>query len=134
MSSGVYGTIITAFYDLAETVTYFDQAPAAGSSWGARTDVQTIQVVIQCKDGRRAKNSNGNLVTTRGIQIWYEGELTMGRFIDDGKLIYRIAKDDAWTNEAGFTIYGVDKIVGADGTEVTEPAFNNGTQGAGSYS
>jgi hypothetical protein len=134
VSGGAYGSIIEAFPEQLQTVEYFDMAPGHESGYGARTDRQMIDCVIQCKDGRRIKNSNGNLVTTRGLQIWYEGTLEMGRFIDDGQYVFRIAKDDSWLNEAGFNVYGVDKVVGADGTEITEPAFDDGSAGAGDFS
>ena len=132
--NGIYGSSVVAFSEQLQTVTYFDMQPGSGSGWGPRTDIKQIQCILQCKDGRRVKDSNGNLVTTRGLQCWYEGVLEMGRFIDDGQYIFRIAKDDSWISEAGFTVYGLDKIVGADGTEITEPAFNVGSQGAGSFS
>jgi hypothetical protein len=125
--SGVYGSILSAFSEQFQPVTYFDMAPLVGAGWGPRTDITVISAaVMQCKEGRKVKNSNSNLVTTRGMELWTEELLVAGRFIDDGEYVYRIAGDNEWRKEAGFTVYALSKVVASDGTEVTEPAFANG--------
>jgi hypothetical protein len=126
--------MILAFPEQLQTVNYFDMQPGHGSGYGQRMDVKPIQGILQCTEGRRVKNQNGNWVVTRGVHFWYEGVLVMGRFIDDGQMVYRIVKDDDWTTESGFAVYSLERVTGADGTELTEPAFNDGTQGAGSFS
>jgi hypothetical protein len=126
--NGAYGSILTAFPEQFIDVLYFDMAPLHSSGWGPRTDIVTIEAsVVQCSTGRMIKNSNGNLVMGRGIQLWTEEDLVMGRFVDDGTLVYRILKDDSWITEAGFNVYQLSKLVGADDTETVDPAFSLGS-------
>lgn len=129
--SGAYGSILTAFPEQFDQVEYFDMQPLVGSGWGPRTDKLTIAaVVIQCTTGRKIKDSNGNLVTFRGMELWTEELLKAGRFVDfeeDGESsVYRIMGDNAWRREAGFTVYSLEKVVAADGTEVVDPGFSTG--------
>jgi hypothetical protein len=125
--SGVYGDILTAFSEQLIEVDYFDMQPKHDGGFADRTDKRKVSGVLQCVEGRRVKNQNGNLVTTRGMAFWSEEVLQAGRFIDDGVLVYRIAGDDEWIREAGFTRYPISRVTGADGTEMVEPEFSKGT-------
>ncbi len=127
MSGGAWGSILNQFPEAKVKVQYFNMQPLNGSGYGPRTDIQNFTVAFQCTVGRQVKNVNGNLVLQRGIRFWFEGTLNIGWFIDDGQYVYRIGMpDNSWTNEAGFTVYDAFRLVGADGTEVVEPAFAQG--------
>ncbi len=129
--NGVYGSIINAFPEQLEDVTYFDMAPKQNSGFGPRTSISTILGVIQCTQGRQVKDSNGNLVRSRQMQLWTEEILVAGRFIEfqeDGEAaVYRIAGDNEWKREAGFTVYPIHKVVGANGNESNDVRMNMGT-------
>jgi hypothetical protein len=130
--NGVYGSILTAFPEQFADVLYFDMAPLASSGWGPRTDKKKIRAtVVQCTTGRKVKDSNGNLVISRDMELWSEELLQAGRFVEfeeDGAFaVYRISGDNEWRREAGFVVYSLAKVVAADGTEGADPAFSNGT-------
>jgi hypothetical protein len=62
------------------------------------------------------------------MRYWSDTPLQVGWFIDDGKYVYRVGiPDDDWSDEADMTIYTLERVVGADGTETVEPAFDQGT-------
>jgi hypothetical protein len=129
--NGVYGSIISAFPEQLEDITYFDMAPKQDSGYGPRTSVKTIEGVIQCTGGRQVKDSNGNLVVSRQMQLWSEEILVAGRFIEfqeDGlAVVYRISGDNEWKREAGFTVYPIHKVVGANGNESNDVQMKTGT-------
>jgi hypothetical protein len=125
--NGAYGSIMQAFPEQLITVTYFAMDPKHGSGWETRTQVRQIQGVLQCTGGRKVKESNGNLVTARTLNFWSEEELEAGRFIDDGSSVYRIASDNEWIREVGYTVYGLERVVAADGTETLDPDFSEGS-------
>jgi hypothetical protein len=119
--------MLTAFPEGKVSVQIFNMQPLNGSGWGPRTDVKTMAGVLQCTGGRRVRKSNGNLVLERKMRFWSNVPLTVGWFLDDGQYVYRIGlPDDDWSDYADFVIYDLERLVGADGTEVVEPAFNQG--------
>jgi hypothetical protein len=127
--SGVYGSILPAFGEQVVSVLYFDMQPLHGAGWGPRTDLKTVDGILQCTKGRKVKDSNGNLVVTRRMEFWTEDILVTGRFLDfqdDEFNVYRIVGDNAWDRESGFNVYEIARVVGNDGTEVVEPAFSTG--------
>jgi hypothetical protein len=126
--NGAFGSILTAFPEAKITVTYFNMQPLPGSGYGPRTDIETLSGVLQCVGGRRVGTRNGNAVIERQMRYWSDTPLQVGWFIDDGKYVYRIGiPDDDWSDEADMTIYTLERVVGADGTETVEPAFDQGT-------
>ena len=123
--NGVYGSSIIAFPEQFVDVTYFDMAPEQGSGYGPRTGVQTIRAVVQCTVGRRVLDINGNLVTTRKMELWTDQLLQSGKFVefteDAIPVVYRLVGDNEWRREDGFAVYSLERVVGANGTEDKEP-------------
>ena len=129
--NGAFGSMLTAFPEAKVNVTYFNMQPLPGSGYGPRTDVKALRGVMHCVGGRRVRTANGNAVIERQMRYWSDTPLQVGWFIDDGKYVYRVGiPDDDWSDEADMTIYTLERVVGADGTETVEPAFD---QGVGSF-
>ena len=125
--NGALGSMLTMFPEAKVPVQYFNMQPVNGSGWGPRTDVRNFSGVLQCTGGRRVKDSHGNLVIERQMRFWTSEDLQVGWFIDDGQYVYRLGiPDNSWTNEAGFTVYDCERVVGNDGTETVEPPFQQG--------
>lgn len=123
--NGVYGSLVTAFPEQFEDVAYFDMQPQQGSGYGPRTDISTIRAVVQCTEGRRVDPVNGNLIVTRKMDLWTEALLQVGWFVefteDAVPVVYRLKADNEWRREAGYTRYSLERVVGANGTEIKEP-------------
>ena len=94
--------------------------------WADDNYDDTLDAVIQADMDPLRDWLQRHLVLTRGLQLWTEEVLVAGRFIDDGEFIFRIMGDDSWTNESGFTVYGLQRVIGSDGTELVEPSFSTG--------
>ena len=128
--NGALGSVLTSFPEAKVPVQYFDMQPLPGSGYGPRTDVRLLRGVLQCVGGRRVRTANGNLVIERQMRYWSDTPLQVGRFLDDGKYVYRVGiPDDDWSDEADMVIYTLERVVGADGTETVQPAFRQGGVG-----
>lgn len=130
---GVYGDTLTAFSEQMRTFPYFDMQTLPDAGFGPRTSVGTTRGVFQCTRGRDVKNSQGNLVVTRGVRYWTRDVLVIGRFVqadgitDAAAGVYRVGKpDNSWVREGGFTVYDMELVVGNDGKETVAPAFDLG--------
>lgn len=103
---------------------------------GAPSSVQSISGILQCVE-RRVKNSEGNLVTVRTMKFWTRKVLSVGWFIravhgDYAGIVYRLTTDNGWREEAGFTVYGLEKVVGDDGNATANPV-SSGSVGTGDF-
>ena len=125
--NGALGSVLAQFPEARVTVTYFNMQPLPGSGYGPRTDIRVLTGVLQSTGGRRVRTANGNVVIERGNKFWSDTLLQVGWFIDDGQYVYRVGMpDDDWADYSDLTIYNIERVVGADGTEIVEPAFEQG--------
>ncbi len=123
--NGALGNVLASFPEAKIPVQYFDMQPLPGGGYGPRTDVQLLMGILQCVGGRRVGTKNRNAVIERQMRYWSDVPLQVGRFIDDGKYVYRIGiPDDDWSDETEMVIYTCERVVGDDGTLTVEPAFS----------
>lgn len=126
---GVYGNMLLAWPEQRRSVTVFDMTPKINGGWDIVADSQqTVRGIYQNTTGQHIKDSNGNLVKSNGLEFWTEKTGLDGKFLTytNGK-IYRLIASNNWTFEGGFMRYSLEKVVGNDGTESVQPAWNLGT-------
>ncbi len=132
-TGGKYGNVLLCFAEQLQTVTAFKMRPLVDSGYGPEEGVRKSSGVLQCKAGRRTEIVNGNLVRTRDMEYWTADVLEVGSFVRDGDgIVYRVKGDNEWRREAGFTVYTLRMLVGADGDEVPL-ATDQGAVGTGDF-
>lgn len=123
---GVYGDMLLAFPEQYTTITVYSQTPDYNGGWKPGNDQRTVVGIIQNTTGNRIKDSNGNLARSGGVEFWTtEGNLA-GLFSQIDGYVYRLVSDNKWKSEGGFFRYSLEKVVGNDGTESENPAWNTG--------
>lgn len=122
----VYGLSIECFPELFVTVEYFNQDPKINAGFENKTTPQEIRVIFQSTGNRAVKDNNDNIVYVNKKEIWCSTELQPGYFISQGEDVYRISQENNWFFEDGFYKYGIDKVVGDDGSLTNEPDYNLG--------
>lgn len=123
--NGALGNALASFPEAKVKVQYFDMQPLPSGGYGPRTDIRLLFGVFQTTGGRRVKTANGNLVIERGCRYWSDRPLQTGRFLDDGKYVYRVGMPDSdWTSYSEMVVYDCERLVGDDGTPTVEPAFS----------
>lgn len=138
--AGVYGDMLLAWPEQNRTITVFDMLPKVNGGWEKVTDPQSGEVITQTVTGvfqntrnGGVKDSNGNLVRTEGRELWTQTGGLEGKFLTWEEGIYRLSSPDGsnWSFEGGFYRYGVEKVVGNNGTESDDASWNFGS---GSFS
>lgn len=132
--AGVYGDMLLAWPEQNRPLEVYDQNPLINAGWEAVRDQSgeiiktTVMGVFQNTRGGGIKDSNGNQVETEGLEFWtHTGGLT-GKFFERNGKVYRLSvpDDSDWSFEGGFFRYGVEKVVGNNGTESDNAAWNLG--------
>ena len=133
--AGVYGDMLLAFTEQNRKLEVYDQNPGINAGWEAVKDPQTGKVitttvvgVFQNTRGGGIKDSNGNLVDVEGCEFWTQEAGLVGKFFQRNSKVYRLSvpDDSDWNFEGGFYRYGVEKVVGNNGTESDNAAWNLG--------
>lgn len=135
--SGVYGDMLLAWPEQMRTLSVYDMKAKINGGWEKVVDpqtgkliTQTIIGVFQNTRGGGVKESNGNLVKTEGRELWTQTANLDGKFLDFEGEVYRLQDTNNWSFEGGFHRYGLQKVVGNDGTESDNASWNIG---AGSF-
>ena len=132
--SGVYGDMLLAWPEQMRTLSVYDMEAKINGGWNKVVDpqtgdliTQTIIGVFQNTRGGGVKDSNGNLVKTEGRELWTETGNLDGKFLDFEGEVYRLQDTNNWSFEGGFHRYGLQKVVGNDGTESDNATWNIGS-------
>lgn len=134
--SGIYGDMLLAWPEQQRTINVYDMKPKVNGGWDIVKDLAgniiytTIIGVFQNTRGGGVKDSNGNLVVTNGCELWTQTAGLDGKFFQKDNVVYRLTDTNNWSFEGGFHRYGVEKVVGNDGTESDNASWNIG---AGSF-
>lgn len=126
--AGIYGDMLLAWPEQQRTVTVFDMKPKINGGWEIVQGSSAIVIgIYQNTRGNNVKESNGNLVQTRGLEFWTHAEALQGKFLahTDGE-IYRLNASNDWSFEGGFYRYSLEKVVGNNATESDDAAWNIG--------
>lgn len=132
--AGVYGDMLLAWPEQNRTIEVYDMKPKPNGGWDKVVDqsgnviTQTIIGVFQNTRGGGVKDSNGNLVETEGRELWTQTEGLNGKFTTWNGEVFRLLVPDGsdWSFEGGFYRYGVEKVVGNNGTESDNATWNIG--------
>lgn len=134
--AGVYGDMLLAWPEQQRTLEVYDMTPKPNGGWDIVTDqqgqtiIQTVIGVFQNTRGGGLKDNNGNLVKTDGREFWTQTAGLEGKFFQWSGKVYRLTDTNNWSFEGGFYRYGVEKVVGNNGTESDNTSWN---LGAGSF-
>ena len=137
--SGVYGDMLLAWPEQNTTLEVYDQTPKINAGWNPVTDQSgeiiktTVVGVFQNTRGGGLKERNGNTVDTEGCEFWTHTAGLVGKFFIKENKVYRLSvpDDSDWTREGGFYRYGVEKVVGNNGTESDNATWNTGANSFG---
>ena len=129
----IYGDTLLHFAEQYQSMTYFNMIPRVNSGYdpildqnGNPVEPEIIQAIIHALRPKTVTDSNGNLVTSKGLEIWSMRELTPGYFVNDTVDTFRILPENKWAREAGFFAYGIERVVGDNGV-TTDITFDRGT-------
>ncbi len=125
--SGIYGDNLLAWPEQQRAVTVFNMTAKINGGWETVSGSEkTIIGIYQHTVEKQIKDGNGNLVKTGGLELWTSEQNLDGLFIDQGGTIYRVKASNDWSFEGGFVKYSLEKVVGNNGTEHDESAWNTG--------
>jgi hypothetical protein len=124
---GIYGNSLLSFSEQMQSVNYYNQSPSINGGFENPTEPVVKKVIFHSTGARAIKDSNGNLVSVNKKEIWSISELQPGWFIEKSGDVFRISQENNWKFEDGFYKYGIEKIVGDDGTLTNDVEFNTGT-------
>lgn len=132
--SGVYGDMLLAWPEQNTTLEVYDMKPKINAGWDKVVDqsgnliTQTVIGVFQNTRAGGIKDSNGNLIDAEGCEFWCFTKDLVGKFFNRNSKVYRLSvpDDSDWSAEGGFYRYGVEKVVGNNGTESDNAAWNLG--------
>ena len=136
----IYGDMLLAWPEQNTKIDVYEQNPLINAGWEAVKDPQTGEVikttvvgVFQNTRGGGVKDSNGNLVDTEGCEFWTQVGALVGKFFQKNGKVYRLSvpDDSDWRSEGGFYRYGVEKVVGNNGTESDDATWNLGGNSIG---
>lgn len=130
---GVYGDMLLAWTEQQRAIEVYEMEAKINGGWEKVTDPQTGEVikttvigVFQNTRGGGLKDSNGNLVKVDGREFWTRLGNLEGKFFDWEEYVYRLVDVNNWSYEGGFYRYGVEKVVGNNGTESEDSTWNFG--------
>ena len=135
--AGVYGDILLAWPEQMTALEVYEMSPKVNGGWTVAVDQQgnkitrSILGVFQNTRGGGAKDSNGNLAKGDGMELWTAAEGIGGMFLQWRGYVYRIKDDNRWIREGGFYRYGLEKVVGNNGTESDDASWNTGASSFG---
>lgn len=130
--AGVYGDMLLAWPEQMRTLYVYDMNALINGGWEVVKDTngdvitQAIIGVFQNTRGGGVKENNGNLVKTEGRELWTQTGNLDGKFLNWEGEVYRLLDTNNWSFEGGFHRYGLQKVVGNDGTESDNAAWNFG--------
>ena len=131
--SGIYGDMLLAFPEQMEHgLSVFMMTPRQGGGWSAVPGSGlTISGIIQNTTGDGIKDANGNLVKVAGMELWTPKAGLDGYFMTYGGTTYRLVRSNDWMRQGGFARYSMEKVVGNNGPEPDNTAWNTGANSFG---
>jgi len=144
-SSAMYGQSLLHYAELLEPFLYFEMIPQFNDNYipiissgynGVDANINVIvsgevpygtYLGIIFNDDSTVKDAEGNLVHYANEFLWAEEEFAPGKFIKWSNTTYRIMPTNSWKRQAGFTQYGIERIVGSDGQGIVPSNLNSGS-------
>lgn len=123
---GIYGNMLLAFPEQFRTIEVYEMEPKHNGGWTEPTGRRQVSGIYQNTTGDQIKDSNGNLARAAGLEFWTQDNTLAGFFTQINSDVYRFVSNNNWETEGGFFRYSLQKVVGNDGTESADPAWNTG--------
>jgi hypothetical protein len=133
----VYGDMLLFWPEQRRSLTVYDMKPKMNGGWDKVLDqsgqliTQTITGVFQNTAGAQTRDGNGNLIHTKGMELWTETGGLADKFTDINGSVYRLTADNDWESEGGFFRYTLNKVVGNNGAESDNATWNLGGNSLG---
>lgn len=125
--AGIYGDTLLAWPEQQQAITVYEMTPGINGGWTVTPDSQIkVLGVYQHTRGAQIKDSNGNLVNSQGTEFWTHTGNLDGKFVSKDNAVYRLHSSNDWNREGGFFRYGLEKLVGNNGTESDNSTWNTG--------
>jgi hypothetical protein len=113
---GVYSPDMLAhFPEQFRDFSYFDMQEQVNSGYVIIGTPVLYSGILQ-NDSSMVADSSGNLVQIQHENLWFEGLLDRGKYVDFDSTRYRIVNGSDWPTEGGFYHYTLERLVGDNGT------------------
>ena len=123
----VYGDMLLHFSEQRKSLTVYQQTPLINGGWEKVIDSDLVVTgIFQNTKPSQIKDSNGNLVLSSGFEFWSETGNLNDYFTQIKDKVYRLISMQDWETEGGFYRYSLDKVVGNNGSESDDTAWNLG--------
>lgn len=137
---GIHGNMLPFFCDEFHTFLYFNMQPRVTTGFEGRTGTKKIRGVIHMfsvppsAEGTAVRQSHENSVIEKSPFFWTRWDLQIGWFVQElnrydllGRTdVYRLSSLNEWIREGTMKVFGLEKVVGDDGTITNNPTFNLG--------
>ena len=123
----VYGDMLLFFSEQRKSLTVYQQTPLINGGWEKVIDSDLVVTgIFQNTKPSQIKDGNGNLVLSSGFEFWSETGNLNDYFTQIKDKVYRLISMQDWETEGGFYRYSLDKVVGNNGSESDDTAWNLG--------
>ena len=123
----VYGDMLLFFSEQRRSLTVYQQTPLINGGWEKVIDSDLVVTgIFQNTKPSQIKDGNGNLVLSSGFEFWSETGNLNDYFTQIKDKVYRLISMQDWETEGGFYRYSLDKVVGNNGSESDDTAWNLG--------
>ena len=123
----VYGDMLLFFSEQRKSLTVYQQTPLINGGWKKVIDSDLVVTgIFQNTKPSQIKDGNGNLVLSSGFEFWSETGNVNDYFTQIKDKVYRLMSMQDWETEGGFYRYSLDKVVGNNGSESDDTAWNLG--------
>jgi hypothetical protein len=123
----VYGDMLLYFSEQRRSLTVYQQTPLINGGWEKVIDSDLVVTgILQNTKPSQIKDGNGNLVLSSGFEFWSETGNLNDYFTQIKDKVYRLISMQDWETEGGFYRYSLDKVVGNNGSESDDTAWNLG--------
>lgn len=123
----VYGDMLLFFSEQRKSLTVYQQTPLINGGWKKVIDSDLVVTgIFQNTKPSQIKDGNGNLVLSSGFEFWSETGNVNDYFTQIKDKVYRLISMQDWETEGGFYRYSLDKVVGNNGSESDDTAWNLG--------
>lgn len=124
---GIYAGAILTAPQLWKNAKVYAMAPEINGGYRQTTPYRDLRIIP--KDNvSRVKSQGGVYVREKKKTIWVSTQLETGLFLLFQNVVYRILTDTEWTNQAGFIVYDIEKVIGDNGMPTYQPAANLGAR------
>lgn len=123
--NNIYGDGLLSSPELFQKAILFNQSPIVNGGYDGQTPGFPVRVIFQ-DEGSKAETKGGAIVNTKVKTVWSRKPLVLGAFLFFQGTVYRIMNDQDWTFQAGFFVYGIEKVVGDNGSKSYEPTAQLG--------